>query len=63
MTIFNSESFRNIEQKDFSNVFLLANPATSPYLTYLMQKGVIPVGSTVVSKTFDKLNEETDGIV
>ena len=60
MTIFNSESFRNIEQKDFSNVFLLANPATSPYLTYLMQKGVIPVGSTVVSKTFDKLNEDTN---
>ena len=60
MGMFNSESFRNIEQKDFSNVFLLANPATSPYLTYLMQKGVVPVGSTVVSKTFDKLNDDTN---
>lgn len=58
--MFNSDSFKKVEQKDFSNVFTLANPASSPYLTYLIQKGAISAYDVVVSRTYDKLNTTND---
>lgn len=58
--MFNSDSFKKVEQKDFSNVFTLANPASSPYLTYLLQKGAVDAYDVVVSRTYDKLNATND---